>query len=282
MKYIQFFLTVNDGKWLIADAVSKMDPVRRAMDGGTLLFKGGTTVSCVSELLTGISLRVCGRNTARGAVGELRPQTGTAHCMLFENGRAKTLDDYIDDILPKLSRDTVVITGANLIDADGGAAMLAGSPGGGRFGRASGPMATEGFRVIVAAGLEKLTPGSVQASVLHARRQGIDRSYGMACGLFPISGEIVTELKAIHLLADVQADVIGRGGIHGAEGGTLFQVSGEDDAVGRIEKAVADCKRRTAVAGDAASLVECSPGAPGCGEHLSCGYRSGKIKARGC
>ena len=54
MEYIQFSLTVNEGKWLIAHGISQMPEVQRAMEHGKVVFKAGTTVSCVSQLLTGI------------------------------------------------------------------------------------------------------------------------------------------------------------------------------------------------------------------------------------
>ncbi len=50
---------------------------------------------------------------------------------------------------------------------------------------------------------------------------------GMAVGLIPVPGRIITELTALSLLAEVTATVIGRGGIMGgAEGATTFVVQG--------------------------------------------------------
>ena len=53
MRRIQFSLTVSEGKWLIAHAIADMKEVRDAIAGGRIVLKGGTTVSCVSELITG-------------------------------------------------------------------------------------------------------------------------------------------------------------------------------------------------------------------------------------
>ena len=50
MRRIQFSLTVSEGKWLIAHAIADMKEVRDAIAGGRIVLKGGTTVSCVSEL----------------------------------------------------------------------------------------------------------------------------------------------------------------------------------------------------------------------------------------
>lgn len=58
MRRIQFSLTVSEGKWLIAHAIADMKEVRDAIAGGRIVLKGGTTVSCVSELITGTPLRI--------------------------------------------------------------------------------------------------------------------------------------------------------------------------------------------------------------------------------
>ena len=219
MPVIQFTLTVNEGKWLIAHAIACMPQVRSAMEEGRVVFKAGTTVSCVSQLMLDQPLRICGRITPRGTVSS-REDGPAAHSLLYDHGRLENLDNRVEAALLDLGPGDVVITGANLIDSQGDAAMLAGSPGGGSCGRAISALTSEGFEVIVAAGLEKLSPVPVRKALLESRRQGVDSSRGMACGLVPVYGKIVTELEAVALLADVDVCLIARGGIGGAEGGS--------------------------------------------------------------
>lgn len=271
MKYIQCFLTVNDGKWLIAEAISQMPAVKKAFGEGTLVLKGGTTVSCVAEKISGEPLRISGRNTKRGAVSG-KVTTETAHTMLWKNGVMENLDNRVDEVLLTLPQDTVLVIGANLIDSDGNAAMLAGAPGGGLCGRSTSILTAEGFHVIVAAGLEKLTVGSVKDALQTAKRKGIDSAWGMSCGLFPVVGEVVTELEAVKILANVEVAVIGRGGIQGAEGGTLLQIWGTEEEVEKIEEIVTQCKEKH-ISGDLISLEECTAPSEGCKYHLSCRYR---------
>ena len=73
MKRIQIFASVNTGKWLIAEALSRRTDVREAMEKGKLVLKAGTTTSCLCALLTGQHLRLCGRMTSRGAAANLPP-----------------------------------------------------------------------------------------------------------------------------------------------------------------------------------------------------------------
>lgn len=75
----------------------------------------------------------------------------------------------------------------------------------------------------------------------------------MACGLFLLTGDIITELEAISALADMDACVIGRGGINGGEGGPLFQVVGNDREVGCLMELVRRCREREP-GGDPVSL----------------------------
>lgn len=60
MKYIQIHLSVQAGKWMIAEALSRMPCVQDAFRRGELALKAGTTTSCLSWLLTGQHLRLCG------------------------------------------------------------------------------------------------------------------------------------------------------------------------------------------------------------------------------
>ena len=250
--YMQFFLTVNEGKWLIARAVAGMERVQRALRSGKVILKGGTTVSCISELLVGYPLKISGRMTPEGAMPN-RTYTEQAYGILIENGQIRGIDAEVDTLMPDMGPGDVVLAGANLFDVHGAAAILAGSPGGFRWGRATAAMISEGADVIIPVGLEKLIPGSVNEAMKTARRQGIRYHDGMACGLFPLVGDIVTEIEAVKLLADVEPCVIGRGGIQGAEGGTLFQVSGPEAEVERLREIVSLCKNQK-IGGDPASL----------------------------
>lgn len=270
--YTQFSLTVNEGKWLIAHAVSRMACVRESLEKGRLILKGGTTVSCISEIIMKYPLGISGRITDRGALGQKR-LSSVPHIIQIEKGQITGIDDCVDEVLLDLGPMDTVVTGANIIDSYGEAAMLAGSPGGNKWGKAASALSSEGVNVIIAAGLEKLIPGRVHDSIMLSRRKGIDHSKGMASGLFSITGKIVTEVEAIKALADVDVTIIGRGGIYGAEGGTLFQVSGTDDEVSKLENVISLCSEQK-IGGDIETLESCTYPGPGCGTHLSCCYKS--------
>lgn len=272
MKRVQIFLSVNASKWLIAEAISRRKDVQDAMHNGTLALKAGTTTSCLSALLTGRHLRLCGRVTLRGTVANLA-DSREPHTALLSSQGIRSLDGQEQEMLLRLGPGSVLVTGANLIDSHGGAALLAGSPGAGGYGAALSAIMTEGIRVLIAAGTEKLTCTSVQTAVAQAQRKAVAVSKGMACGLISLTGTVITELDAIRMLAPVEAVLIGKGGISGAEGGSIIQVWGDDSDVDAVWDIAERCSARP-LGGSWDSIPECRPGSPGCKEHLSCVYRA--------
>ena len=186
MKRVQIFLSVNAAKWLIAEAISRRPEVQTALENGTLILKGGTTTSCLSAILTGSHLRLCGRVTCRGAVANLK-ESSNPHTVLLSRQGIRSLDGLERDAFLKFGPECVLVTGANLIDCSGGAALLAGSPGGGSYGAALSAIETEGIRVLIAAGTEKLTSGNISSAVALSQRKHVSASHGMACGLLPLA-----------------------------------------------------------------------------------------------
>ncbi len=274
---IQFSLTVAAGKWLIASAVSSLPVIREAFRTGRILLKGGTTVSAVCELLTGSPMMISGRISPTGT--RTAPFLSSAHhphALLLDRGTAGPVAaaDW-PEVMAGMKKGDCLVTGANLIDAHGGAALMCGSPYGDGAGPWLGAAPVEGFEIIVAAGLEKLVPGRVQDLVRASGRRLVDRSYGMAVGLLPLHGRILTEIEAVTSLAEVDCWVVGRGGVHGAEGGTTLVVEGDDEQVAIVEQAYLEAREK-AHSGTPESLKqECESGSPGCRHHLACVYKKG-------
>ncbi len=271
-------LTVAEGKRLIAKAVTRMPEVIRAQQSGRILLKGGTTVSAIAEELVGVPMRISGRISPRG-LKTARAICDAPHSMLIEAGRWRNVDGELPEVVASLGEDDVFVIGANVIDAHGGAAMMAGSPLGGNPGKVMTGVMAEGITTIVAAGLEKLIPGTVDQAVRAAGRKNVTLSMGMSVGLMPIFGQIVTELEATKLLAPVECQIVGRGGVDGAEGGVALMVSGRDDDVESVFRLVLELKG-TGTSGAAESLEECEQASRGCQGHRACVYRSPQLISR--
>jgi hypothetical protein len=270
----QISLTVNESKRLIAKAVVSLPEVQEALKNGKIILKGGTTVSAICEEMVGMPLRISGRITPRGTVTGKDASKEHAHSLLLEKGAVENIDDTIGEVAQGLGRRDVVIMGGNAIDVHGNAAMMAGSPGGGNPGTAIPGMLAQGARLIIPIGLEKLIPGSIQEAVKAAGRE-MDLSYGMAVGLIPLMGRVVTEKDAAEILSKVRCTVIGRGGINGAEGSTVMALEGEEGDVRKLLRIVDDI-RGAGISGEESSMEECDGRDSRCRQHKSCIYKRGE------
>ncbi len=267
-------LTVPEGKRLIARAVGRMPEVRRALLEGRILLKGGSTTSAVAEELVGVQLRIAGRISPRGLLAA-KVESDAPHYLLVDRSGWRAVRDDLRDVALDLGAGDVVITGANVIDASGGAALMVGAPLGGGMGTIASGLMAEGLTTIVVAGLEKLIPGTVSQAIQAAGRKQVSRSMGMAVGLVQICGRVITELEALKLLAHVDCQVIGKGGISGAEGGLALLVSGETSEVETIFAMVKELKGAT-TSGAAESFQDCGGAIAKCKQHRACIYRTGR------
>jgi hypothetical protein len=265
--------TVAEGKRLIAKAVARMPEIATALANGKIFMKGGTTVSAVAEELTGAPMRISGRITPRG-LKCAKLACDAPHYVVLENGGWRGLHaDQLMEVVKSLRSEDLFIVGANLIDAYGGAALMASTPLGGNGGRILSPIMGEGIPIIVAAGIEKLIPGRVSDAIKAASRRGVELSMGAPVGLMPVVGKVVTEIEAVKLLASVDCQVIGRGGIQGAEGSVTLAIWGEATEV-RAFFQIAQAVKDATTSGVAESLAECDYPNPKCGEHRGCIYRT--------
>ncbi|QSQ08597.1 hypothetical protein H0A61_00930 [Koleobacter methoxysyntrophicus] len=272
---LQLSLTVSEAKRVIAKGIKQLPEIQRALREGRILLKGGTTVSAFAEEAAGVKLGICGRVTPKGTKGG-KYDLDAPHCILIEGGMVKDVDDaqLFEEAAMSLKKGDILITGANAFDIEGNAAMMAGSPLGNFPGKIIPALCSEGVRIIIAAGLEKLIPGKIDEAVEAAGRKNVDISLGMAVGLIPIKGSIIDERKALEILAGVKATVIGMGGIMGAEGATTMIVEGPQNEVEKIFNIIKSIKG-SGVSGSPRSLVECERGSPGCREDMACAYRAG-------
>ena len=76
----------------------------------------------------------------------------------------------------------------------------------------------------------------------------------------------------------MQATIIGRGGLAGAEGSTTFVIEGDKAEVVKLCRLVLKLKGAP-TSGTEGSLKECRPGSANCHRHLGCIY-GGKEKIK--
>ncbi|MGN9164350.1 hypothetical protein ACTNDY_03545 [Tissierellaceae bacterium HCP3S3_D8] len=275
MKKIQVTLTVEEGKEIISMGILNHPVFLSSLEKGKILFKGGTTVSRITEKLIGVPLKISGRITARGTVSSKDIIEGF-HSIVYTNGEWFGVDDNIVEIAQKFTENDLIICGANAIDYKGNAAIMAGSPGGGNVGRSLSAWYTEGVKVLIATGLEKMIFGDLDDMVKKASRKGKSMSWGMAVGLMPLPGELFTEIEAIKQLANVECFQIGAGGIGDAQGSITLEIwPSTDKDYDKIIDVLKEVKSKNReISGMKESLIECEAICSNCKRHIGCGYKS--------
>lgn len=277
---IQITLTSPEGKRLIAKGIKALPGVKRVLKQGKILFKGGTTVSAVSEELCGKPMKISGMITPKGTLtSRFKHEIQWAHAQILKGRQIiplHTREDWEKEV-PSFTSEDLVITGANAFDAHGRATLMAATYDGGSSLPFYQTMLIEGVPFLIAAGLEKWVPGNLEEVIPLAGRKKVDFSYGAAVGLIPVFGTLFTEAEALKTLARVKVWVIGKGGIHGAEGSTTFLIDGPPKEVMKIDKMVQSV-RGAGLSGDPRNLIPCSRGSLSCKNHIGCLYKKGLRK----
>jgi len=217
-------------KRLIAKGVSARPSVKRALKEGTVVITLGTTNGCVAEELTGEAID---RGAfAAGLIDEkwsINARLGEAAEVILVKGKRRDLKN--DELLDSLTAGDVIIKGGNALDPFGTVGVFMGSDSGGTVGRYVPLALARGVEIVIPISVGKSvhTPISELAMRLGSRR--LDVGDGIPCGIFPLVGEVVTEIEALESLFDVRATHIASGGIGKGVGSVSLLIEGEDGEV---------------------------------------------------
>ena len=222
-------LTVAQSKRVIAKGVARYEPVRRALESGTVaIAKGGTNAYVVEEIL-GEPIE-----KHRYVMGQVLPRGVSRDGLL-----AADLPDVVlvggkpvegataTGAVAQMKAGDVFIKGANALNyATRTAGLLVGHPTGGTLGAVIGTLVARRIRLLIPIGLEK----SIPTDIVEASRR-LEAEGGPGPSLWPAHGDIFTEIEALRVLFGVEAVAIAAGGVAGAEGavwlacfGTLEQI----------------------------------------------------------
>lgn len=277
---IQITLTSPEGKRMIARGIKALPRVEEVRKKGKIVLKGGTTVSAVCEELCGKPMKISGMITPKGTLtSRFKHDSSLPHSLILHRGKIIPLDsrEAWEKEAALLTPEDLVITGANAFDSHGHAVIMAATYDGGSSLPSFQTLLIEGVPFLIAAGLEKLAPGNLAEVIPLAGRKKVDFSYGAAVGLIPVFGSLFTEVEALESLAEVKVWVMGRGGIHGAEGSTTFLVDGPPKEVMKIDK-LYQSVRGSGLSGDPRNLIPCQRGSLSCKNHVGCLYKKGLRK----
>jgi hypothetical protein len=258
----QVSLLPNESKKLIAKALVNTYEVRTAIkEGIVVMHPSSSTLFLAEEILEETpktEVWMCGAITPRAACGddavkvwmtthpEARGKCGPEafpFSWVIEKGKLRQ-GETLSSLFTRMGPKDVYVKGVNAIDPRGKVGVLIGNEvEGGTIGRVIGAQREKGFTIIYPVGLEKLIPVSIEEAVEAAKyRLTLSYSMGGRCSLLQCEGKVVTELKAIEILAGATAIPISAGGVDGAEGAITLVISGEDNQVKKAIAYVEDVK----------------------------------------
>jgi len=231
-------LTPAAGKRLIGKAMAVHPAIKAALKNGTIVIVGGTTNGYITEeilgsigqmsnfsrkrFFRGITLPPGYKTTEQG---RLPDESGFKGDVVIKNGILQQ-NITIEEVADSLNENDIILKGANALDIiRKEAAILVGNPTGGTIFHALRAAVGRRVRLIIPVGLEKRVPGNLYELAAKINSPG---SKGLR--LVPAPGEVFTEIEALSLLANVNAELVAAGGVSGAEGSVWLAVSGSTEA----------------------------------------------------
>ena len=242
MKNTQIFLTPNEGKQLIADALASLDFVQEAMREHTVVVVMGTTNAYLANALLSqlgeeeIDMKGFHRGITKPDSVGLKVQA-QQYDLVIEKGKVIP-EKTIFDVAPTLTKDDVIFKGANAVHISSETAgVLIGDPAGGTVLACEQAAVGKRTTFIMPVGVEKrveLPISDLASFVNDCDSEGLR--------LYPATGTPYTELDALSDLFDVDVELIAAGGICGAEGGCWFQCEGAGEDIDSLEEYVKELK----------------------------------------
>jgi hypothetical protein len=230
------FLTVEVGKRLIARGTAQHPSVQRALQEATIVIVAGTTNAYVAwEILKEVDEDTGSFPFHRFFRGVTAPADFVAEGefpgdVVIEKGRwqqGKTIFDVVDS----LGEGDLVVKGANaLCLPKREAGVLIGHEKTGTMGAIMQAVVGRRVEMLVPVGLEK----RVYTDILSLARM-VNSPGSSGPRLFPVTGEVFTEIDALKLLSGVHAELVAAGGAFGAEGGVWLGIEGDPEQIKKAE-----------------------------------------------
>ncbi|MBE0635869.1 hypothetical protein IH601_07730 [Candidatus Bipolaricaulota bacterium] len=223
-------LNSTTAKRLIAQGVAAHPIVVKAMGEGTVIVTLGTTNGYVASELLGAPIDQGA--FAAGVIDDrwnINARLGEATDLVLKNGAQVPFDEQ--SVLSSLTAGDVVIKGGNALDPFGTVGVLLAAATGGTVGRYVPTAIARGVDIVIPISLAKSihTPIGELTQQLGSRK--IELPMGLACGMYPLTGHVVTEIEALELLFEVHATHVCSNGIGTGQGSISLLLEGGDDQV---------------------------------------------------
>ena len=226
-------------KRLIAKGVRNHPAVKTALNTGNIGITRGTTCTYVAEEFLERQIEPFSYTTGLTLPKEpsqpVKTPDARMHDIIIRNGEIHMDGETVGEAARNFGPGDIIIKGANALNYEKKVAgCLIGHPVGGTVGSIWGPLYGKKIRLVIPVGLEKIITGDILA----ISEQTMDENSGNA--LMPMTGTIVTELEAIHILTGAISYQIAAGGIRGAEGAIRLHAHGTPDQLNALKKVLAE------------------------------------------
>lgn len=212
----QFNITPAMGKRLIGMGMANLPVIKNVLKNGTLVIIAGTTNGyVVEEILKILKIDFDRKGFRRGITinKNIKPKSFEfLGDIIIIKGKLVT-GKTIFDISNELTKDDVILKGANAFDKNNQVAIQIAHPEGGTIHESLKAVYGRRTKIIYPVGMEKRVFGNLKelADIVNSSESSGPRLY-----LPP--GQIFTELNALNLLTGTTSQVIAAGGVYGAEG----------------------------------------------------------------
>ena len=230
-------LKPSASKRLIASGVAKLPAVRDALRNGTVIVTLGTTNAYVAEALLGEPID---RGAFAAGVIDSRwnvnARLGEASDLVLEKGRQIPFDG--EKTPSKLTMGDVIIKGGNALDPWGTVGVLLAAATGGTVGRYVPLALARGVDIVIPISGAKSIHTSIADLAQQMGNRRIELGKGLPCGMFPLVGQVVTEIEALDLIYGIQATHVASGGIGEGRGSVSLLLEGDEPSVREAVDAV--------------------------------------------
>jgi hypothetical protein len=241
-------LNPSESKRLLARVVAGLPEVQHAYKNGRLSVATCSTSALVLEELTGEKLTPYSYCIGMVADGMLT----TSHkddretARFFIKGERVSMEPlpFYDLFEP----GDLVVKGANAVDPQGNAGVLASNKQGGTIGALLSFVVVRGLPVIMPVGLEKLVPSVIDAAAGWGQRT-LEKTMGEKACLVPaVNTLVMTEVQALGVAAGVKVRHVASGGIGGSEGAVVLLLEGYKEALDKAWDLIAGVKGEPSIA----------------------------------
>ena len=223
-------LNSTTAKRLIAQGVAAHPIVAGAISRGIIIVTLGTTNGYVASELLGEPIDQGA--FAAGLIDNrwnINARLGEAGDLVLKNGEQIPFDEKT--VLDDLTTGDAIIKGGNALDPFGTVGVLLAAATGGTVGRYIPTAIARGIDIVIPISVAKSIHTPIADLTLGLGSCKLELAMGLPCGMYPLTGHVISEIEALELLFDVRATHVCSSGVGIGRGSVSLLIEGEEQHV---------------------------------------------------